>query len=152
MPARRLSAQRGRDGGDARPWPRPAPVVSARQLRGETGFGETTVGKHARRASVFTDESGRRTRLAATAVRSTTVGVLGIVGAVVVGLLSGVPLPGVTPPVHLPSNEPARAEPPATPSATPARSTDATTPAAASGSPTNAPGAPVTPTPTAAPA
>jgi len=107
------------------------------------------VGKHARRASVFTDESGRRTRLAATAVRSTTVGVLGIVGAVVVGLLSGVPLPGVTPPVHLPSNEPARAEPPATPSATPARSTDATTPLAASGSPTNAPGAPVTPTPTA---
>jgi len=106
------------------------------------------VGKHARRASVFTDESGRRTRLAATAVRSTTVGVLGIVGAVVVGLLSGVPLPGVTPPVHLPSNEPARAEPPATPSATPARSTDVTTPAAASGSPTNAPGAPVTPTPT----
>ena len=107
------------------------------------------MGKHARRASVFTDESGRRTRLAATAVRSTTVGVLGIVGAVVVGLLSGVPLPGVTPPVHLPSNEPARAEPPATPSATPARSTDVTTPAAASGSPTNAPGAPVTPTPTA---
>jgi len=110
------------------------------------------VGKHARRASVFTDESGRRTRLAATAVRSTTVGVLGIVGAVVVGLLSGVPLPGVTPPVHLPSNEPARAEPPATPSVTPARSIDATTPLAASGSPTNAPGAPVTPTPTAAPA
>jgi len=107
------------------------------------------VGKHARRASVFTDESGRRTRLAATAVRSTTVGVLGIVGAVVVGLLSGVPLPGVTPPVHLPSNEPARAEPPATPSVTPARSIDATTPLAASGSPTNAPGAPVTPTPTA---
>jgi len=107
------------------------------------------VGKHARRASVFTDESGRRTRLAATAVRSTTVGVLGIVGAVVVGLLSGVPLPGVTPPVHLPSNEPVRAEPPATPSATPARSTDVTTPVAASGSPTNAPGAPVTPTPTA---
>ncbi len=107
------------------------------------------MGKHARRASVFTDESGRRTRLAATAVRSTTVGVLGIVGAVVVGLLSGVPLPGVTPPVHLPSNEPARAEPPATPSVTPARSIDATTPVAASGSPTNAPGAPVTPTPTA---
>ncbi len=107
------------------------------------------MGKHARRASVFTDESGRRTRLAATAVRSTTVGVLGIVGAVVVGLLSGVPLPGVTPPVHLPSNEPARAEPPATPSVTPARSIDATTPLAASGSPTNAPGAPVTPTPTA---
>jgi hypothetical protein len=107
------------------------------------------VGKHARRASVFTDESGRRTRLAATAVRSITVGVLGIVGAVVVGLLSGVPLPGVTPPVHLPSNEPARAEPPATPSATAARSTDATPSVAASGSPTNAPGAPVTPTPTA---
>ena len=63
------------------------------------------MGKHQRRSSVFFDETGRRTRLATTAVRSATVALLGTVAAVIVTLVSGVPLPGVTPPVQLPSNE-----------------------------------------------
>jgi hypothetical protein len=63
------------------------------------------MGKHLRRGAVFFDETGRRTHLANSALRSATVTLLAGVAAVVVSLLSGVPMPGVTPPVQLPSNE-----------------------------------------------
>ncbi len=63
------------------------------------------MGKHLRRSSVFFDETGRRTRLASVALRSTTVALLGSVAVVVISLVSGVPMPGITPPVQLPRNE-----------------------------------------------
>jgi hypothetical protein len=58
-------------------------------------------------AAVFVDESGRRARLAHAALR----GLFGLclvgLGLVVVSLLGGVPLPGLSAPVTLPSDEPA---------------------------------------------
>lgn len=58
---------------------------------------------------MFVDETGRRARWAHAGLRGVFLLCLFGVGAVVVSLLGGVPLPGLTDPVQLPSDEPAHA-------------------------------------------
>jgi hypothetical protein len=69
-------------------------------------------GKHVYRAGgssagVFVDGSGRRVRWTQRVIRLFVVGVLALVALVLISVLGGVPLPGLTHPVPLPSNEPA---------------------------------------------
>jgi hypothetical protein len=69
-----------------------------------------TRARHARSraaAAVFVDESGRRARWAHAALRGLFALCLVGLGLVVVSLLGGVPLPGLSAPVTLPSDEPA---------------------------------------------
>lgn len=63
------------------------------------------MGRHQWRAPVFADQSGQRTRMTSLVVRSLTVLVVGGMVALVVTLLSGVPLPGLTAPARAPSGE-----------------------------------------------
>ena len=63
------------------------------------------MGRHARRVAVFTDDAGRRTRLATNLLRGATVTLLGGITAVAVSMMARVPLPGIVPPVRLPTNE-----------------------------------------------
>jgi hypothetical protein len=59
--------------------------------------------------AVFVDDTGRRARRAQRLYRTVAVLCVGALALLVVSLLNGVPLPGLTQPVPLPSNEPAHA-------------------------------------------
>jgi hypothetical protein len=63
------------------------------------------LGRHRSHAQVFADQHGHRGRLVALLLRGATLLVVAGIAAVGLSLISGVSLPGLTPPAHLPADE-----------------------------------------------
>ena len=67
----------------------------------------TGLGRHTTNLTVFADATGDRTRALRIGVRTAAAALVAVTVLVLVSLLNGVPMPGFTRPVRLPSQHPA---------------------------------------------